>query len=205
MTGDLGPVICGKGKIYYPQQPVPGQTATKADLAAILGDGQHFRFSPAFTQGNLSNNNNLATYSSSKFSHASILQDVDADEDLDHAAARYFLHCPDDLIPKTEEDLAVLKHFKHNIKVVGGRYEVALPWRPEAEFLESNFAQALARLKQMLTQLSLQTAVLERYHKQKMDLLEADIIEMVPELEKAEGIISYLPHRGVYRADKDKL
>ena len=68
-------------------------------------------------------------------------------------AARYFFHAPDDLVEKTEEDEKVLEHFKDNIKQIDGRYEVALPWRPEANFLESNFAQAKARLRQMLQQL----------------------------------------------------
>ena len=33
----------------------------------------------------------------------------------------------------------------------------------------------------------------------------ADIIEHVPQLEKSVGIIHYLPHPAVYRADKEKL
>ena len=79
-------------------------------------------------------------YSTSKFSQAHITEEVDGDEDLDQAAARYFFHVPDDLIHKSEEDEAVLKQFKANIKHVDGRYEVALPWKPEAELLESNFS-----------------------------------------------------------------
>lgn len=96
----------------------------------------------------------------------------------------------------------VLEDFEKNIRLVDGRYEVALPWKPEVD-LPDNFEVAERRLSHLMRKLSLSPASVEAYDKAIRQYIVDGTGEKAPTTTPNDGrYVYYLPHRAVIREDR---
>lgn len=90
---------------------------------------------------------------------------------------------------------------KENIKKQDNRYEVVLPWKYENVRLNDNHDQALARVKGLTKNLVRNSKLLE-YDEAVRNYLNTGCAEKAPYVQ-TEGKTYFMPHRPVYREDKD--
>ena len=91
----------------------------------------------------------------------------------------------------------VLQEFEKSVSMVDGRYEVALPWRPDAAS-RNNVRLAAIRLRHLDKRLSQNLDLKDRYDAVIHDMLVAGIVEEVS-VEDLKGIVPvfYMPHKPV--------
>ena len=103
----------------------------------------------------------------------------------------------------SREDQKVYDYWEKETRVVGGRYEVPIPFKDEHPYFPNNRAQALARLNQTVTNLK-KKGTYETYDIEMRKLVENEYVEEVPSmaLDRNDGLVWYLPHFPVYHPDK---
>ncbi|XP_064462301.1 uncharacterized protein LOC135372760 [Ornithodoros turicata] len=102
-----------------------------------------------------------------------------------------------------EYDAGVLQDFQQNLRFVDGRYEVALPWKPDAEF-EDNFGTARKRL-QSLTRRLLRDDSMQEYDEVIRAYLQNGHAEKVTTETLSSGRVFYMPHRAVSESTTTKV
>ena len=100
-----------------------------------------------------------------------------------------------------EEEYAVTE-FKKGLKIGGQNYEVQLPWRKDHPRLENNYAQALKRLESIERRADRDPVKAEAYSAVINQYVEKGFAADIPEQGIEDGIVRYLPHHAVFRADK---
>ncbi|XP_064475319.1 uncharacterized protein LOC135389184 [Ornithodoros turicata] len=99
----------------------------------------------------------------------------------------------------TEHDQLVLDEFKRNIKMLDGRYEVALPWKSLKGELGSNLEVAEKRLQGLVKRLAHSDAAIQQYDEVIRNYLTNGHAEVVTTNCAKPGRIYYMPHRAVVR------
>ena len=107
----------------------------------------------------------------------------------------------------SKDDRYALSLMQKNIKFVNGRYEVPLLWKAGAPNLANNKALAIKRFEQLEKKLKKNPNYLARYNVEVQKLLDRDFAERVPlaELKGPENRCWWLPHRGIFSEEKNKL
>ena len=100
-----------------------------------------------------------------------------------------------------EEEYAVAE-FNKGLKFDGQNYEVQLPWRKDHPRLENNYAKAVGRLESIERRLKRDPVKAESYCAAINQYVEKGFAEEVSEQRNEDGIVRYLPHHAVFRADK---
>ena len=87
-----------------------------------------------------------------------------------------------------------------------GRYVVPIPWKKGHPEFPNNRYLAQKRLDSTLRKLE-RTGMYRRYDDGIQKYLDDGHAELVPDsaLARNDGAVWYLPHHGVYQAEKDKL
>ncbi|XP_064462619.1 uncharacterized protein LOC135373328 [Ornithodoros turicata] len=104
----------------------------------------------------------------------------------------------DEVMTNTEHDQLVLDEFKRNIKMLDGRYEVALPWKSLKGELGSNLEVAEKRLQGLVKRLAHSDAI-QQYDEVIRNYLTNGHAEVVTTNCAKPGRIHYMPHRAVVR------
>ena len=92
-----------------------------------------------------------------------------------------------------KEEHPVQQQFSQRITFEKGRFEVHLPWKQSHPELPDNYDICMKRLSQNPEQLRLYDSIIQ-------EQLQQGVVEIVRETAKYES--GYLPHRGVFRHDK---
>ena len=100
-----------------------------------------------------------------------------------------------------EEEYAVAD-FNIGLKFDGQNYEVQLPWRKDDPRLENNYAQAVKRLESIERRLKRDPVKAEAYSAAINQYVEKGFAEEVSQRGNENGVLRYLPHHAVFRADK---
>jgi hypothetical protein len=104
----------------------------------------------------------------------------------------------------SQEDSKVLDEFEDTIQLENGRYEVTLPWRPNAkEELQSNYWLSLGRLKNMVKKLKEQPDLMPKYAGIFEDQLKKGVIEIVDPEDDTCNDPHYMPHHAVITPQKE--
>nr|CAD2193096.1 unnamed protein product [Meloidogyne enterolobii] len=106
----------------------------------------------------------------------------------------------DDLTPRVKDE-EVMENFRKNLAYLDGRYQVALPFNENIQFLPSNYHHAKVRLVGTIKKLQ-KLGLVEEYQKIIDEQLQRGMIERIENPGEAQGPVHYLPHRAVVRTDK---
>lgn len=106
---------------------------------------------------------------------------------------------------KVKEQEAILDAFRENIKFKGGRYEVALPWKPNKDQMGDNLEVAKIRTNNLVRKLEANPTALKEYDEIIKEQLRTGIIEKVEnkEISAEPSHCYYIPHRGVTRESSE--
>ena len=106
----------------------------------------------------------------------------------------------------SQEDRKVYDMWQGSVYLQDGRYVVPIPWKDGRPGLPNNRFVATKRLESTLRKLE-RTDMFKRYDEGIQKYLDDGHAEYVPEdaLGRNDGAVWYLPHHGVYQAEKDKL
>lgn len=88
------------------------------------------------------------------------------------------------------------------IRRVGDRFEASLPWKELSAPLHDNRTGALVRMQTLVRKLC-SAGKLTEYDAFMNEMILSGIAEAAPDAESRENRIYYLPHRPVYRNDKE--
>jgi len=103
----------------------------------------------------------------------------------------------------SQEEEYVVAEFNKGLKLDGQNYKVQLPWRKKDHpRLESNYAQAVKRLQSIERRLKRDPVKAEAYSAAIHQYVERGFAEEVPEQGSENGLVPYLSHHVVFRADK---
>ena len=107
----------------------------------------------------------------------------------------------------SKEDRYALLMMEKSKTIINGHYQVALPWRPGAPYLEDNYEQAKVRLSHLKGRLLKNPMLKERY----VDVVSSYISQgHAEQVSKKQAATSgwYLPHHPVqhpYKPDKVRV
>jgi len=105
-----------------------------------------------------------------------------------------------DMDIEAEIDRPLLAKFEETISLKEGRYEVALPWKGNAEQLQDNRELAESRLRSLSRKLELDPQLRENYNDALRSMEQDEVIEEVPpEQLKTKNRTFYMPHRPVVK------
>ena len=99
-----------------------------------------------------------------------------------------------------KEEMAV-KLFKENVKFIGERYEVTLPWKDEQVNIASNYVTAKNRFDSLIRRFKNNPTLYDKYNEVIQDYMAQDIVEPV-ENNETNGPVYYLPHHAVLKEEK---
>jgi len=105
---------------------------------------------------------------------------------------------------ENETDSSVIKTFEETIQfnAATGRYNVKLPWKKNKNDLPSNFNLSMKRLTSLQRSLyKKDPELIKKYDSQLLEQLHLGFIEKVSDLNHHEGILHYIPHFPVFKAD----
>nr|CAD2208431.1 unnamed protein product [Meloidogyne enterolobii] len=125
--------------------------------------------------------------------------DVEHSEQLSHFFGLHGVGLEDVSAPTTDEE--VMENFRKNLVFVDGRYQVALPFNKNIQFLPTNYRHAKMRLASTLRKLR-KLNLVDEYEKILKEQYDKGMIEKVENPSEADGPVHYLPHRAVVRMDK---
>lgn len=128
------------------------------------------------------------------------LDDSDASNYLERFWTLESIGVTDDVAGCPEQQL--LDSFDENIKQVGSRYEVALPWKENIE-LKDNREVAEKRLVQLTNRLKKDPDLLQTYDDVIRQYCTEGVAEAVVEEDGSNGPIYYMPHQPVIREASD--
>ncbi|XP_077504764.1 uncharacterized protein LOC144114732 [Amblyomma americanum] len=100
---------------------------------------------------------------------------------------------------KTGKNAAV-EFFEDTVQLKGGRYEVALPWKPVTA-LEDNREVALRRLHQLTRRLQNSTELLNDYDAAIRQYSALNMAEIVETKDSGANTVYHMPHQAVIRGD----
>ncbi|KRY06903.1 hypothetical protein T12_16388 [Trichinella patagoniensis] len=96
----------------------------------------------------------------------------------------------------------VLERFKNEVRFVGERYVVKLPWKSLELQISNNYEQAERRLQQLEERQSNDNERAKEYDEVIKNYMDRGWIEETDEKDGIPGKTWYLPHHAVYRDDK---
>ncbi|KAK3752075.1 hypothetical protein QZH41_005571 [Actinostola sp. cb2023] len=105
---------------------------------------------------------------------------------------------------ENETDSSVIKTFEETIQfnAATGRYNVKLPWKKNKNDPPSNFNLSMKRLTSLQRSLyKKDPELIKKYDSQLLEQLHLGFIEKVSDLNHHEGILHYIPHFPVFKAD----
>jgi len=110
------------------------------------------------------------------------------------------VHKNDAFMSVEEED--AVRQFNGGLKFYGERYVVPLLWKRDTPGLNSNYNQAVKRLKSVERQLRRNPEKAEAYKSVINQYVEKGYAEEVKETDDQSKKVRYLPHHAVFREDK---
>ena len=111
-------------------------------------------------------------------------------------------------VAMSQQDKRFLSVLSQNICFKNGHYEMPLPFKGDDPHLPDNKAMVLDRLKSLKRRLAREDTFRQHYSEFMQELLRNGHAEKVPESEitTEDGRVWYIPHHGVYHAQKpDKI
>ena len=105
----------------------------------------------------------------------------------------------------SKDDKQVIKLWDDNVKIVEGKYELPVPWKPGCT-VPNNISVAMSRLRSLKVSLA-KRGLASRYNDEIMKLLHNGYAEVIPddEISKSSNVW-YLPHQAVLNDKKpDKV
>ncbi len=110
--------------------------------------------------------------------------------------------CPKEIL--SSEDVKVMNMFEQTCKKRGDRFEIGLPWKEDPSTLPNNYVVAERRLHALERNLMKDEQKAELYKKAMNEYVEKEWAEPLTddELAQKQKGVYYLPHHGIYRADK---
>ena len=104
-------------------------------------------------------------------------------------------------IVKEKDEIPMYEDFKKGIKMVGGRYEIPLPFKEGRPFIDDHYELSKKRLVSLKKKLDSDHELLNQYDGIIKEQLKAGVLEEVKTDAMVEQI-NYLPHRAVIRSEK---
>ena len=100
----------------------------------------------------------------------------------------------------TDEHLLALEDFCRNVRFVGDRYEVALPWKENHPPLLCNYSSALPRFERLQKKLQNDSVLQAAYSDSIDEFVREEYVENSPNPTVSSSVF-YLPHRPVVKTD----
>ena len=93
--------------------------------------------------------------------------------------------------------------FPRDIRRVGEKYEIKLPWKNKRPVISTNYDMCQNRLKSLYYKLLKEPELLKEYDSIMNDQLEKGIIESVPTEGTEPNNVHFMPYHAVVRQDKE--
>ena len=103
----------------------------------------------------------------------------------------------------TDEELACEKHFQETTHIVKNRFEVSMPFKPDAQPLGDTYVQAKRRFLSLEKRLECNLSLKKGYTDFINEFISLNHLEPVPEseIDKPECQVNFLPHHCVHKED----
>ena len=103
----------------------------------------------------------------------------------------------------TDEELACEKHFQETTQIVENRFEVSMPFKPDARPLGDTYVQAKRRFLSLEKRLQSNPSLKQGYTDFINEFITLQHLEIIPEpeIDKPQRQLNFLPHHCVHKED----